>query len=292
MSVPTLNQRGVSLRYGMFLPNFGPFGDPSVLAELAAETERAGWDGFFIWDHILFDDRTPQAVVDPWVALTACATATTTIRLGALMTPLARRRPWKLARETASLDVLSGGRLVFGAGLGFPPYAEFGLFGEESDDIVRAEKLDEGLTILDGLWSGQDFEFSGRHYTVERTRFLPTPHQQPRPPIWIAGWWPNKAPFRRAARWDGVFPELVGGAIPTPQDLAALLDYVHAHREASTPFDAVLNGYSSTGGDEGAQTVEPYIEVGLNWWLERIEPNRLFSLEGARERIRGGPPKR
>jgi alkanesulfonate monooxygenase SsuD/methylene tetrahydromethanopterin reductase-like flavin-dependent oxidoreductase (luciferase family) len=279
------------MRYAMFLPNFGPFGDPTVLAELAAETEGAGWDGFFIWDHILFDDGDPQAVVDPCVALTACAVATKRIRLGALMTPLARRRPWKLARETASLDVLSGGRLIFGAGLGFPPHAEFGLFGEETDDVVRAQKLDEGLAILDGLWSGEEFEFSGRHHSVQRTRFLPPPVQRPRPPVWIAGWWPNKVPFRRAARWDGVFPELVGGATPTPEDLRALLAYVHEHREATTPFDAVLNGYTETGGEEGATTVEPYIEEGLTWWLERIEPNRLFSVAGARERIRSGPPK-
>jgi len=280
------------MRYGFFLPNFGPFGDPRVLVDLAVEAERSGWDGFFIWDHILFDDGSPQAVVDPWVTLTAVAGATSRIRFGALMTPLARRRPWVLARETASLDVLSGGRLVFGAGLGFPPHAEFGLFGEEPDDRVRAEKLDEGLAILDGLWSGADFEFSGVHHQVGRTRFLPAPTQRPRPPVWIAGWWPHRRPFRRAARWDGVFPELVGGAIPTPEDLAAMLSYVGEHREAAGRFDAVINGYTPVGGAAGAEIVEPYIERGLTWWLERIEPARMFSVEEARERIRSGPPRR
>ncbi len=277
-------------RFGLFFPNFGPFGDPDVLMMLASEAERSGWGGFFIWDHILFEAEDPQNVVDPWVALAGVAMATQTIRLGALITPLARRRPWKVARETATLDRLSSGRLIFAAGLGFPPYAEFELFGENADNPLRAEKLDEGLEIVAGLWSGEEFSFSGNQYEIGRTRFLPTPKQQPRPPIWIAGWWPRKAPFRRAARWDGVFPELKEGAVPSPQDLREIIAYVQQHRTREDAFDVVMNGYTSEDTGEASSTVAPYIAEGLTWWLERIDPTRLFSVEEARQRIVAGPP--
>jgi alkanesulfonate monooxygenase SsuD/methylene tetrahydromethanopterin reductase-like flavin-dependent oxidoreductase (luciferase family) len=278
------------IRFGLFLPNFGPFGDARVLGDLAAAAELHGWDGLFIWDHILFQESPPQDVVDPWVALTTIALRSERLRMGALMTPLARRRPWKVARETVSIDRLSGGRLTFGAGLGFPPHAEFELFGEESDDRIRAQKLDEGLAILDGLWSGEPFGFQGEHFHLEETRFLPRPIQQPRPPVWIAGWWPNKPPLRRAARWDGVFSELVMGGLPTPDQLREILAYVHDHRESSQPFDAALNGYTDTDPSRAAETVGPYADAGLTWWLERIDPDRRYSVAETLERIQAGPP--
>lgn len=280
------------LRYGVFLPNFGPFGRPNVLVELAQGAEAAGWDGLFIWDHILFDAAAPQDVVDPWVALAGIAAATTRVRIGALMTPVARRRPWKLARETATLDHLSGGRLVFGAGLGFPPDVEFGLFGEETDDRLRADRLDEGLAILAGLWTGEPFEFDGEHYSIRETQFLPAPVQHPRPPVWIAGWWPHKRPFRRAARWDGIFAELPGGAVPTPEDLRAMLAFIDGIGARGPAFDVVLNGYTSSAPAEAAESVAPYLDAGLTWWLERVDPTRLFSAEAAMERIVAGPPAR
>jgi alkanesulfonate monooxygenase SsuD/methylene tetrahydromethanopterin reductase-like flavin-dependent oxidoreductase (luciferase family) len=280
------------MEYGMFLPNFGPFGDAAVLADLAAEAEHHGWDGLFIWDHILFQENPPQDVVDPWVALTAIAVRTERLRMGALMTPLARRRPWKVARETVSVDRISNGRLIVGAGLGFPPHAEFELFGENPDDRVRARKLDEGLAILDGLWTGEPFSFEGEHFRIEETTFLPTPVQRPRPRVWIAGWWPHKPPLRRAARWDGVFSELNLGGLPSPAQLGEILAYVHEHRESADPFDAVLNGYTPSEPSAGADVVEPYREIGLTWWLERIDPDRYYSVEETRERIQAGPPGR
>lgn len=278
------------IRFGLFLPNFGPFGDARVLGDLAAAAELHGWDGLFIWDHILFQESPPQDVVDPWVALTTIALRSERLRMGALMTPLARRRPWKVARETVSIDRLSGGRLTFGAGLGFPPRAEFELFGEESNDRIRAQKLDEGLAILDGLWSGEPFSFHGEHFHIEETRFLPRPVQEPRPPVWIAGWWPNKPPLRRAARWDGVFSELVLGGLPSPDQLREILAYVHDHRESAKPFDAALNGYTDDSS-QGAEIVGPYAEAGLTWWLERIDPERRYSVAETLERIEAGPPR-
>jgi alkanesulfonate monooxygenase SsuD/methylene tetrahydromethanopterin reductase-like flavin-dependent oxidoreductase (luciferase family) len=281
------------VRYGFFLPNFGPFGDPNVLIELAREAEQSDWDGFFVWDHILFQaDGGAHDVVDPWVALAGIAANTTRLRFGALMTPLARRRPWKVARETATLDRLSNGRLVFGAGLGFPPDQEFEFFGDPSDDRVRAQRLDEGLAILNGLWSGKPFSFTGEHYTLEEMQFLPTPVQQPRPPVWIAGWWPHKPPFRRAARWDGVFPERADWQIPTPDDLSQILAYVREQRaDGTNPSDVVLNGHTPPDQKAGAAHLEPYLEVGLTWWLERVDLEHHYSVDEALARIRSGPPK-
>ena len=175
------------MKYGLYLPNFGAFGETRLLADLAHDAEQAGWDGFFIWDHIARPWTTQ--VVDTWVALTAIAQRTSRIRFGPLVTPLARRRPWKVARETVSLDRLSEGRLILGVGLGGSggQSVEWANFAEELDLRTRAEMLDEGLDILTGLWSGKPFSYNGQHYQVNDSLFLPTPIQSPRIPIWVAG---------------------------------------------------------------------------------------------------------
>lgn len=282
-----LIQKGRQVRYGVFLPNFGPFGDPGLIGELAARAEAAGWDGFFIWDHVLFSATDTFAVADPWISLAAAAAATGKVRLGALMTPLSRRRPWQVARQTVSLDHLSGGRLIFGAALGYPPDADFALFGEEHADRARARRLDEGLELLDRLWSGEQVTFTGEEYRVGPVTFQPTPVQQPRIPVWVAGWWPNRAPLRRAARWDGVVPELIGGGVPSVRDLAALVAYVSERREPSRAFDVVVNGPDCWD----RQDVMPdYAEAGLTWWLERIAPDRAFSAAEAISLIDRKPP--
>lgn len=274
------------MRFGLHLPNFGEVAaEPKILATLAADAESAGWDGFFLWDHILGDPTWRYPMLDPWIALASVASATRTIRLGALVTAVPRRRPWHLARETATLDVLSAGRLVVGVGLGFPPGAEFEHFGEDGDSRRRARRLDEGLAILNGLWSGEPFSFEGEEYRIHETVFLPTPVQRPRPPVWVAAHWPARAPLRRAARWDGVFPEHAGGGRLSTHDLATLLDEVREHRDSTDPFDVVLAGMSSelADGELGA-----YADIGLTWWLESIMPDD--SLDEARQRIAAGPP--
>jgi alkanesulfonate monooxygenase SsuD/methylene tetrahydromethanopterin reductase-like flavin-dependent oxidoreductase (luciferase family) len=281
------------MRYGIFVPNLGPFADPSLVRDLAVESEACGWDGFFLWDQMLFSTDTVFPAADPWVQLAAVAAATSRITLGALVTPLARRRPWKVARETVTLDHLARGRLIFGAGLGAPVDADFGRFGEEQSDRGRARKLDEALEVLELLWSGEQVEFHGDEFDIGPVTFLPRPVQQPRIPVWIAGWWPNRPPFRRAARWDGVAPELVGGAIPSPSDIAAIARYVDEHRpEASkssgSPFDIVINGSDCWAK---AATLAEYATAGLTWWLERVGPERSFTAEAARELIHRGPPR-
>ena len=228
------------------------------------------------------------------MAIGALAASTERLRLGVLVCGLARRRPWKVARETASLDVLSNGRLVFGAGLGSLAEEEFERFGEEPDARVRAAKLDEGLEIVAGLWSGEPFEHRGAQFTVRETCFRPPPVQRPRIPIWIAGRWPARPPFRRAARWDGVFPthrEVGEAETMTPDQLREIVAYTTAHRQAATPFDVVIEG--QTAGVAPArelEAVDVYREAGLTWWIEKLGWFR-GPLETMRARIDSGPPR-
>ena len=288
------------MKFGLTMPPFGPYADPNYLASIAQEAEQAGWDGFFIWDHVIYD-HPYHPLVDPWIALAAIAAKTSQIRLGAMITSLARRHPWKVARETVSLDLLSKGRLLFGAGLGDPPERDFGTFNEPEDAKIRAARLDEGLTILDGLWSGQPFSFQGEHYIVKETVFLPTALQQPRIPVWIGGRWNNHAPMRRAARWDGFFP-LKWRSMVSVDEWKDIRAYIQEHRTSDSSFDWVQGG--STPGDQpdqAAQIVAPYQEVGVTWWVEQIDPWRfglgwddLMSpevVESMNQRIRQGPPK-
>jgi alkanesulfonate monooxygenase SsuD/methylene tetrahydromethanopterin reductase-like flavin-dependent oxidoreductase (luciferase family) len=285
------------MHFGINLPNFGAFGDPNVLVQLARDAEKAGWDGFFLWDHMIFDDL-PRTIVDPWVALAAVAASTSHIRIGTMLTPLARRRPWKLARETTTLDYLSQGRFTLGAGLGDPAKWEYGFFHEEEDARLRAEKLDEGLEILTGLWSGQPFKYQGKHFHLEEMTFLPPPVQQPRIPIWIGGWWPNKRPFRRAARFDGVFPGRLHGEL-TPDDWRDILRYINEHRNSTAPFDAAHSGKTPQNPDKAAETISQYAQAGVTWWIEDISPYRYGLewdqpwpdelVEQLKNRVRQGP---
>jgi alkanesulfonate monooxygenase SsuD/methylene tetrahydromethanopterin reductase-like flavin-dependent oxidoreductase (luciferase family) len=294
MSVPMTSHAEV--RYGVHVPNMWEYGDPGVIAELAELAEECGWDGFFVWDHVLFDLSDPPDVCDPWVALAAAASRTRRIRLGPLVTPIPRRRPWKLAREVASLDVLSQGRMVFGAGLGAPPDAEFEAYGEDADPIVRRGKLDEGLELLRLLWSGERVRFAGEHYAVSDVTFRPTPVQS-RVPIWVGGNWPNKRPFRRAARMDGVMPEHVRGDQVTPAELGEVVAFVAAERQrhaidADLPYDVLAGGDTPARDPRAARAiVEPYVEAGATWWIERFHGDR-GPLPVTRERLRAGPPRR
>ena len=260
------------MRYGVSVPPFGPYGDPRGLADLAARTEAAGWDGFFVWDHMVYDPSF-HPIGDPWVGLAAVALRTRRLTIGTMVTPLARRRPWKVARETVSLDRLSDGRFVLGVGLGDPAQWEYGFFGEETDRRVRAAKLDEALAILAGLWTGEPFRFSGRHYSMAEVTFKPAPVQHPRIPIWVGGWWPNKAPLRRAARWDGMAP-IAWGRELRPEEVAEAVAYVRRHRDSEAAFDVVVSGRTGPGPADAARMVA-HAAAGANWWLEDISPWRF-----------------
>ena len=273
--------------YAIDLPNVGQFADPNLLAELATATERAGWDGFFLWDHLLYADDWP--VVDPWVTLAAVAARTERIRLGLCVALLARQLPWEVAKRAATIDQLSGGRFILGAGLGSRT-EEFTAFGLPSDPTERAGRLDEALEIVTASWSGLPFTHEGRHFQVEAPAMTPVPLQRPRIPIWIGGRWPNRAPFRRAARFDGVFPihaSYGSGETMPPEELGAVVDYVATHR--ATPFDVALEGATSPGRRNTARIGE-YAAVGLTWWVEALGWWR-GGVDSARQRIDAGPPR-
>ncbi|MBN1963765.1 MAG: LLM class flavin-dependent oxidoreductase [Anaerolineae bacterium] len=289
------------MRFGLYLPNLGPYADARTLANLARDAEHAGWDGFFIWDHIARE--IPINVVDPWVSLAAVAMTTATMQIGALVTPLPRRRPWVLAKETAALDHLSGGRLIFGAGIGAGRAAEWANFGEELDAKARGQMLDEGLAILTGLWSGQPFRYAGQHYHVAASQFLPAARQQPRIPVWIAGYWPNKAPMRRAAGWDGVFPLMQDDrlGVARVEEFAAVVGFVReqrAQRGLSGPFDFVYRGTSGPEREQAITRAAQVAAVGATWWVEHLAPTMFGSdwleewpVERMHECILQGPPR-
>lgn len=287
---------GVGMRYAINVPNFGEYADPRTFMRLAVEAEEAGWDGFFAWDHILIDPDWGVPTADPWVLLAAAAAVTDRIRIGPMVTPIPRRHPWVVARQAVSLDHLSAGRLTLGVGLGAPPEADFEAFGEESDVRVRAEKLDESLAILDGLWTDAPFEFVGEQYRLSRMRFSPAPVQRPRIPIWVAGYWPHRGPFRRAARWDGVVPasrvtEETGAPIPL-DELEAILEVIREERGSDdlTGFDVMVAGGTPASPDAAWRVIEPYAAAGATWWSEGLNGWR-GSLAEMEARLRAGPPR-
>lgn len=280
------------MQFAIDLPPFGPYSDPHLVAELAHEAEEAGWNGFFLWDHLNYQREglpNPLAIADPWIMLAALALRTTSIKLGPMVTPLPRRRPWKLARETVTLDHLSGGRLILGVGLGGDGSGEYHDFGETTDPKIRGVMLDEGLAILTRLWSGEEVSFEGAHYQLAPVRFRPTPVQRPRIPIWVAGIWPHHKPFRRAAQFDGVYPQQRGHAL-TPEDFRAILAFIQTQRTHTTPFEALAYGLTS-GSDHAADAaqVAAFAQAGATWWLEHFSPQH--TVEQVRARIRAGPPQ-
>jgi alkanesulfonate monooxygenase SsuD/methylene tetrahydromethanopterin reductase-like flavin-dependent oxidoreductase (luciferase family) len=273
------------MKFGIHVPNLGSFGDPRTLAGLARTAEVAGWDGFFLWDHILGDPAWRHPMVDPWVALGAMADRTDRIRIGPLVTAIPRRRPWKLARESVTVDHLSGGRLVLGVGLGWPPEAEYEHFGEDGSLSGRARRLDEGLAIIAGLWKGESFSLTGEEYRIRETVFLPRPVQHPRIPIWVAAHLPNQGPLRRAARWDGVFPVNPGGGRVTPGQVEGSLRLIRAQRPEPEPFDVVVGGIAS---ELAPDELDALGSAGVTWWLESFTP--ADPPAQVRERIAAGPP--
>lgn len=274
------------MNYGFVMPS----GNARDAANLAYEAEQAGWDGFFVFE--------PVWGTDAWVALTAAAMRTARIKLGTMLTPLPRMKPWKLASESATLNDLSGGRVIVAVGLGAPA-AGYDAFGEETDRKLRAELLDEGLEILTGLWRGQPFAHQGKHYTVKPFEQIvaPPPVQTPRIPVWVVGANGKTRTLLRAARYDGLVPtgfNADGTARDaTPAELAEMLAFIAAHRAETTPFDAIAEGVTPGGDpDRAAEIVRPKREAGATWWLEAN-----WTLTGSDiqtqlvKRLRQGPPR-
>lgn len=280
------------MKYGLDIPISGEYADPRKLADVAAEAEEAGWDGVFVQDVLSSGESPGTPVGDPWIALAAIAMQTQRVKIGAFLTPLPRRRPWQVARQSVALDLLSNGRLIFGAALGFQA-PDFTPFGEEYDLKIRAEKLDEGLEVLNGLWSGKAFSFHGKHYQVDDVVMVPKPLQVPRIPVWLAGGWPKRKPFRRAAQWDGIYIMTFNQEKNEPitsQEVREIIAYSNTYRgEATSPFDVAVNGVTFGNTPRDAEIVQPYSEAGATWWIE-YEASRE-SFDEYRDRIRRGPPK-
>jgi len=270
------------MRSGLFLPPFDALADPTVVARLSAEAEEEGWHGVFLWDNLRYVEPVVD-VADPWITLAAMAVATERARLGPLVTPLARRRPAKVARETATLDRLSDGRLTLGVGLGTDRFAsEYSMTGEELDDRRRASMLDESLEILAAAWTGETVHHRGEHYTVDGMRFLPRPVQRPGVPVWVAGYYGRPKPIRRAARYQGFFPL----GLDHPEQLAEIVANLaelrrEAGREPAEPYDVVV---ALDPGDDPA----PYAAAGATWWLVAF-PWDAPSVDQVRAVTREGP---
>ncbi|HUS13638.1 MAG TPA: LLM class flavin-dependent oxidoreductase [Chloroflexia bacterium] len=273
------------MRWAIYLLNLGPFADPQAVLDLACLAEEAGWDGFFLADNLQAEPGVP--LLDTWTTLAAIASQTRRIRLGPLVTAIPRRHLAKLAREAVTVDHLSGGRLIQGVGSGDDHWREYSTFGMLPDDRQRGAMLDEGLTVLTGLWSGQPFSFEGDHYQVANGVFTPGPLQQPRIPIWVAGKWPHKGPFRRAARWDGVCPNALERPV-SPEEYTAIGAFITTHRTSAGPFDVVHTQIVQQPGRRPSEAqVAAYQDAGVTWWLEYFDGTG--PMRDVERHIRHGP---
>jgi hypothetical protein len=218
------------------------------------------------------------------------------VMLGPMVTPLSRRRPWKVARETMTLDHLSNGRLVLPVGLGAMDDGGFGKVGEATERKARAELLDESLAILAGLWSGQPFSFQGKHFHLEEMTFLPTPVQTPRIPVWVVGAWPRMTSMQRVLRWDGLLPNVFNAdgsfAELTPAHVSEMRRFLRERRPPdAAPCEIIVEGrIPNNDPAQIAAQVRPLAEAGASWWIESMwsAPN---GPDDVRARIRQGPPR-
>lgn len=290
------------LNYGLMLPASPALADTDSVVECAVAAEEAGWDGVFIGDHLIYpwDEPDPEdmwGVFDPWIMFAGIATRTDHLRLGTWITPVPRRQPWQLARNLATLDHLSDGRVILGAGLGTEP--DFTSFGRSFDKRRRGQQYDEALDVITGLWSGEPFSYDGEHYTIDEAMMLPTPVQEPRIPIVMGCWWPHKKPFQRAARWDGLMPYVPSfGEEAGPHGLEAkgtpeeevreMLEYYHGLTDEPGDIFLPLDPPGSS-----AEYVDVCTDLGVTWFYtnELISAEYAGDLTGMMERIRQGPPE-
>ena len=265
------------MQQGLFFPAFDGVADPHRLVELAQIAESAGWDGVFLWDHLLYAGGVTK-ILDPYISLAAIASATSTIQLGAMVTPLNRRRPQVVARQAVTLDLLSNGRLILGFGIGDDGESgELSRFGETTDARERGAMLSEGLEVLTGLLSGKRVTHDGTYYRADDVTFEPTAAREGGIPIWLAARWPNPAPIRRAARYGGVFVIQMSD----PKDVADLRQRLTDEGTDVEHFDIVISGFI---GDDPS----PWAKAGADWFLSWIGPYNM-NFDEVHEMIIEGP---
>lgn len=248
------------MKHAIFLPPTGELADPSVFRELAPAAEAAGWDGLFLWDHVLRSPDEPGAVADPWICFAVAAMSTNRIRLGPMVTPVTRRRPLKLAREAIGIDQLSGGRLTLGLGLGVDRHGELSRLGDVVDAKIRGQRLDEGIELLKRFWTGDPVTFEGEHFVADGVTILPTPVQQPHPPMWFAARGDARKPVRRAAKHQGLFPVDVD-----VDQLGAMMDLIAEERGTLDGFDVAVRANS-------ADEYRAFADTGATWMLTPLDP--------------------
>lgn len=252
-----------------------PWADAADIGELAAVAELHGWDGLFVWE--------PIWGVDAWVSLAVAACRTKKIRLGTMLTPLPRRKPWELAGQVATVDRLSNGRVIVSVGLGAPD-SGYHAFGEHTDRAVRAELLDEGLNIVRGLWAGQPFRHDGKHYKIEPSEFPAIGHtKQPGGvPIWCVGALGSQRSMTRALACNGLIPQVVEDG----RARQCTLDELRSVKLPDRRYDVVVEGAWSE------HSPAAWAEAGATWWLETLwsaisDPD---AVDASMSRLRQGPP--
>ncbi|QTE27902.1 LLM class flavin-dependent oxidoreductase [Pengzhenrongella sicca] len=266
-------------------------GSTDQVLEMAQAAERAGWDGFFTWDGISVG---PGDTFDPWTLLGAVAATTSTIRLGAMVFSIPRRKPWEVARQALTVDHLSGGRLVLPVGLGATDDGAYSrVSGESTDRKVRAEQLDDALAILDLAWTGEPFSFEGTHTRVRDLVFRPRPVQRPRIPVWVVAAWPAERSMRRAVGREGIIPIRRGDPFTPlgPVELGELAAWVDAHRDVGAgPIEIVLEGVLPDDPAVAAAHASMLAGAGVTWWIESRWEGAGATPEALLARIRQGPP--
>lgn len=276
------------MKYGVFLPSFGRYGDPELIINTAVEMEDAGWDGIFLPDH-LFHDQV-NGFLDPLLLLSAIATRTEKIRLGTWIIPIPRRQPWQLARDLARLDILSKGRVILGAGLGSPP-TDFTKIGIDYYPKQLANRMDEALDIITKFWSGETFSHEGEFYSLDEVNLGIVPIQRPRIPIWLAARWPSKKPIRRGAEWDGIMP--ITNRFPeqfTEAEMREMVAYYRLQLQSQNKSDGdILVSWDHLGNYDQEEFRQLAQEVGVTWLMDGLHPLK-GDLQGQLNHLREGPP--
>lgn len=272
------------MRFGMILPG----GSATDKLEQATFAERSGWDGVFVWE--------AAYGVDAWSLLAAIAVRTTRVTIGTLLTPLPWRRPWKVASQVATVDQLSGGRVVLTVGIGAIT-DDLPLTGEVTDVKERADRLDEGIDLTRVLWEGGT-NYHGRFYEYEagpldELTSMGGP-SRPRIPIWVVAVWPRPKSMNRALRCEGVVPQYEGlGYDAQPVHAEAVRQWLD--ERGGSGIDLGAQGETPTDNPDAARAlVEGWAEVGCTWWLEtrwEMPHGTAERMRQVRERLAAGPPR-
>ncbi len=275
------------MRYGFVLPG----GSAKEQVEQAVLAEAAGWDGVFVWEGAYG--------IDAWALLAAMAERTSRVRLGTMLTALPWRRPWKVASQAVTVDELSEGRVILSVGLGYES-SGIGDRRDVTDRRGRADLLDEGLDILDALWTGQ-LEHEGPRYRLEIAPghvYDARPVQQPRIPIWVVGAWPRPKSMARVLRCDGLLPVVMEGGRfrrMTPDHIRAIRVWLEEHGTDLSRFDIVVEGETPADDlDAGAEIVRPWMEAGATWWIDarwELPHHSEERMNAVRARLEAGPPE-